>query len=91
MRDFSLAKISVLFVEHFANSSLLPSIFASDTLILSHRKFHSDLFRGSLTITTKTALHKFSAAIYATYLKTTILLTIFTKTPPSLPSLLTKY
>ena len=48
MRDFSLAKITVFFVEYFANSSLLPSIFTLNTVILSHRKFHSDLFRASL-------------------------------------------
>jgi hypothetical protein len=36
------------FVEDFANSSLLPSIFASNQMILPHRKSNPDLFRGSL-------------------------------------------
>ncbi|MGS2717462.1 hypothetical protein ACVBE9_04765 [Eionea flava] len=49
MRNFSLAKNTPFFVEYFANSALFPSIFASNDLFLSHRKFHSDLFRGSFS------------------------------------------
>jgi uncharacterized protein involved in response to NO len=48
MTCFLMAKITVFFVENFANSSLLPSIIASNTIILSHQKFNSDLIRGSL-------------------------------------------
>jgi len=50
MNGFSLGKVNGFFVEYFANSSLLASTFASNPLILPNRKFHSDLFRGSLNV-----------------------------------------
>ncbi|MFT6220906.1 MAG: hypothetical protein ACJA0C_000303 [Candidatus Endobugula sp.] len=43
-----MAKVTVFFVADFANSSLSPSIFASNTIVLSHQKFNPDLIRGSL-------------------------------------------
>jgi len=48
MDCFLMAKKAVFFVDNFANSSLLPSIIASNTIILSHQKFNPDLIRGSL-------------------------------------------
>jgi hypothetical protein len=48
MDYFSLVKITCFFVEDFANSALLPSIFASKQMILPHRKSNPDLFRDSL-------------------------------------------
>jgi hypothetical protein len=48
MTCFSLVKITCFFVEDFANSSLLPSIFASKQAILPQRKINPGLIRGSL-------------------------------------------
>lgn len=47
MNYFSLAKITCYVVVDFANNSLLPSIFALNQTILSHRKSNSDLFKDS--------------------------------------------
>jgi len=56
MGDFSLAKITVFFVSYVANYALLPSISTANTMTLSHRKFHSDLFRGPIKAFTVSGL-----------------------------------
>jgi hypothetical protein len=48
MDYFSMVKITCFFVEDFASSSLLSSIFASNQMIFSHRKSNLDIFSGSL-------------------------------------------
>jgi hypothetical protein len=50
-----MVKITCFFVEDFANSSLLPSIFASNQMILPHRKSNPDLFRGYLSLRRRAA------------------------------------